>query len=152
MTEISATDQHRLAQAFVAANTAGSLLSWLQDDPTVVRLAMSATETDLLDLLFPLLRTEKRTETDAAVSYALLVALGLQRRTKMGDFSTPFSLATLAWGHEIWRRLSRSYVPTNRIELTISQRPTLQATGSDGGGRTVLLDPNGSPFVRENGR
>lgn len=150
MIEIPNADRDRFAEAFVVANTPASLLTWLEGDPTVLRVATSETDEEIIDTLLPLLRAAHRSESQTGTAYGLLVALGLRRRSNLGDFALPCRLTSLAWGDEIWRRLARSYVPTTRIERRVVQPATANVQRADGGA-AVILDVNGNRVMPEQG-
>ena len=141
------SDCERFAEAFVVANTPSSFAAWLERDVTVVRLAECTTEDVLLDELHTSLRRAPKTDMVVAASYALLIAIGIQRRLR-GTVSAipPIDLAHLAWGRAIWERLARS--PIGTTTFTISAGPdTRAATYGDLGG-SQLFGADGRPLAR----
>jgi hypothetical protein len=145
---ITEVEVDRWAQAVVVANTPSSLLEWLQRDVTVQRLAETASEDAMLDLLYPRLRQHPRTELATGVAYALLVAIGLRRRATgtLGDW--PFAVNHLTWGPAMWDRLRRAST-TNSAIMINATHPSVQAYGDRGADPVRLLDQHGNPVVTQ---
>ena len=147
---ISSEDLERLASGFVVANTPGSLLLWLQRDPTVLRIASHASEDSILDDLYPLLRGP-RTEMTVAAAYALLVAIGLKRRESGAFANWPFELSTLVWGRAIWDRIERSAISTQTTVVITGKRDPTVSQYSDSGSVLNLVDQHGQPLRIQRG-
>jgi hypothetical protein len=140
-------DRKRWAEAVAVANTPASLAAWLERDPTVQRIAEVATEDDIIDAIYPLLRLEApRSAVTLAVAYALLVALGMKRRSSTGDLSTPFDLSILPWASQLWERLAKSTVTTGLIQVSQVAGQSIRHT-EDAGSGTAIVGVDGLPLA-----
>jgi hypothetical protein len=147
MSLFSDVDREDLAKAAVVANTPSSLSSWLQRHPAVRGIAATAMETDILAELAEQLQQQRHTEVSIAVSYALLVALGMQRRAGSGLLGEPpQGVERLTWGPSIWDAMRAAAVPTSTGVIK-ADVPRI-ASYSDFGAATPIFGPDGHPIVR----
>ena len=150
MITASPAEQDALAEAVVVANTSASLLKWLQQNSTVKRLA-DAPEDDLLDDLHRVMRANRRTDVDLGWAYALLVAIGVQRRARSNALgSLPIDSALLQWAAAIWHKLGRSAIPTETMVLAGKVDQPVTTIHHDSGASPIVLNQYGQP-TRTNG-
>jgi hypothetical protein len=147
MITASPAERDALAEAVVVANTSASLLNWLQQNSTVQRLA-DEPEDNLLNELHRVIRSNRRTDVDLGWAYALLVAIGVRRRTRSEVFgSLPIDCALLQWASAIWEKLRKSAIPTQRVVLVGTVDQPVTSIHRDGGAKPTVLNQYGRPAV-----
>lgn len=133
---IDDAEASRLNRMATVANTAGSLLGWLEKQQVVQRLSDS-TEDELIDALLA-----EAENGQGGVSYALLVAVIVRRRRSGGIGRMPFDPSILRWAERMWRIARQRASSSSAEEISVYSGPEVEdVKGSSGS--TTLYGPHG---------
>ena len=149
MNPFSPEEEIIIAEAFLVANTASSLLRWLERNDAVKRIANNFLEDDLIDFIQQQVRKTPRTEVGLGKAYAFLVALILKRRQQGLLGLPPISPQILRWFNHFWDNAIFRQISTNQSTISSELPPPLLTTQEDNGATPeLLLDHRGHPIIR----